>query len=162
MSRLYYFAGDRELAEQPNPYVELLSVNEALARGVKIDQSFFREDFDCDEPGVILYCASEDAFDHPNIYRITPDEYYDDVGTRKANCAVLEWDWCEAAAHEVLAYIAAQLETMDALELWSVWLGSDDIPRTVKRVTIAFAELTPTRLREFLQADGNHCMTIQK
>lgn len=33
MSRSFYFASDTILQEQPNPYVKLLSVNQALEMG---------------------------------------------------------------------------------------------------------------------------------
>jgi hypothetical protein len=33
MSRLYYFASDSVLDEQPNPYVKLLSINQSYDNG---------------------------------------------------------------------------------------------------------------------------------
>lgn len=69
MSRLYYFASDTILKEQPNPYVKLLSVNQALEMEVEVDLDMYEDDFDKDEPDVILFCEDETKLEYPNIFR---------------------------------------------------------------------------------------------
>ena len=69
MSRFYYFASDSILEEQPNPFVRLLSVNQALKMGVEADLDMFGEDFDKDKPNVILFCEDETQMEYPNIFQ---------------------------------------------------------------------------------------------
>ena len=168
MSRLYYFAADAPLDARPNPHLEMLSVNEALARGMEVNLSVFPDSFDYDCPNVILYTDSEDAFEHPNIFPIDPNDFYEDIGTARRYCTELEWDWCDRTAHEVLAYIAAQTARVDALEVWNVWLGDRNIPQTVRRTELHLGELTADLLYACLQSSQpfvegeNRCMTIRK
>lgn len=160
MSRLYYFASDAPLDARPNPHLEMLSVNEALARGIALDLSLFPDSFDYDCPDVILYTGSEDAFEHPNIFLIDPSDFCEDIGTARRYCTELEWDWYTRTAHEVLAYITEQIARVGTLELWSIWLGDRNIPETVKRTELHLAALTADVLRAFLNDADNGCLTI--
>ena len=63
LSYLYYFASDNELNEQPNPYIKLLSINEALELGIEVDLDMFENDIDRDEPDVILYCDDKEKME---------------------------------------------------------------------------------------------------
>lgn len=169
MSRLYYFAAEKPLDACPNPHITMLSVNEALACGHEVNLSIFPEGFDFDRPDVILHADAADAFDHPNIFPIDPEDFYEDIGTLKRYCTELEWDFCAETASEVLDYIARQLARLETVELWNVWLGDRNIPQTVAHRTLRAAELTPAVLQAFLQqssspfvAGENWCMTIRK
>jgi hypothetical protein len=168
MSRLYYFAAEKPLEACHNPHLTMLSVNQALARGHDINLEIFPEGFDFDCPNVILHADAEDAFEHPNIFLIDPNDFYEDIGTACRYCAELEWDWCDRTAHEVLAYIAAQTARVGELEVWNVWLGDRNIPQTVQRSELRLGELTADLLRAFLQSSQpfvegeNRCMTILK
>lgn len=47
----------------------------------------------------------------------------DDIYTQKSYCAELIWEYSEERAQQVLAYIAEQMNHVDDLELWHIWLG---------------------------------------
>lgn len=69
MSELNYFASDSPLEEKPNPYVKLLSVNQALEMGIEVDLHL-QDNFDQDKPDVVLFCSDETKFAYPNIFLI--------------------------------------------------------------------------------------------
>ena len=69
MSLYYFFASDTKLLEQRNPYIKLLSVNEAIAHGIEVHTELFEDHFDYDKPEVILYVENEEQFRYPNIYK---------------------------------------------------------------------------------------------
>ena len=169
MSRLYYFAAEKPLEACPNSHITMLSVNEALARGHDVNLSIFPEDFDFDRPDVILHADSEDAFDHPNIFLIDPNDFYEDIGTGCRYCAELEWDFCAKTAREVVDYIRRQLDRQDAVEFWNVWLGDRNIPQTVRRTEMRNADFSISALEDFLTQSSqpfvegeNWCITIRK
>lgn len=148
MSRLNYFASDTILMEQPNPYVRLLSVNQAMELGIEVELDLFDVNFDKDEPNVILYCADETKFEYPNIYSISKEEYYDDIGTSKQFCTVLEWNYSEDTVDVVLKYIQNHMKIASELELWSVWLGGEELPTNIKKMQCKLSDLTVERLKK--------------
>ena len=46
MSRLHYFASDTVLEERKNPYIERLSVNQALEKGIDVRLDWFADEFE--------------------------------------------------------------------------------------------------------------------
>lgn len=161
MSRLCYFACDSRLDEQPNPRIRQLSIREALEQGVELDLELLGDDADFDEPDAVLHVESEDDFLYPNIYCFDKEEYDDDIGTDKPYCAGLEWGAYDHGADEVLAYIGRQMERCEQLELWSVWLGTRDMPVRTQTSRCRLCDLTERRLRAFLENDADEqCMLI--
>ncbi len=163
MSRLNYFASDTVLEEQPNPYVKLLSVNQASELGVEVDLNLFGDNFDKDKPDVILFCADKAKFEYPNIYSIHKEEYYDDIGTSKQFCTALEWNYSDDTVDVILRYIRNHMEIASELELWSVWLGSEDIPINVKKMKCKLSDLTVERLKKFYVSELDfQCLMVVK
>ncbi len=161
MSRLYYFASDEALEEQHNPYVKLLSVNQALELGVTVDLDLFGDNFDKDKPEVILFCEDEAKFEYPNIFSINKEKYYDDIGTSRQFCTALEWNYSEDTVDVIIKYIENHLKTAPELELWNVWLGSDEIPANGKKTFCKVSNLTTGRLKEFYNSELDfQCLTI--
>jgi hypothetical protein len=161
MSKLNYFASDTVLEEQPNPYISLLSVNQALELGIEVKLDMFDVDFDKDEPDVILFCADETKFEYPNIYTINKEEYYDDIGTSKQFCTALEWNYSEDTVYTVLKYIQNHMKIASELELWSVWLGGEEIPPNVKKMRCKLSDLTVERLKKFYISELDfQCLVI--
>jgi hypothetical protein len=160
MSRLYYFASDSVLEEQPNPYVRLLSVNQALEMGVEVNLDMFGDDFDKDEPNVILFCEDETKFEYPNIYDIDKNDFYDDIGTTKQYCTALEWDYSDTTVDVILKYIQNHMKMASELELWSVWLGYGDIPSR-KKIQCKAYNLTVDKLKEIYNSEMDlYCLTV--
>ncbi len=162
MSRLTYFASDTCLEEQHNPYVKLLSVNQALELGLKIELSMFGDDFDRDKPNVILHCDDMVKFEYPNIFSINKDGFYDDIGTSKRFCTGLEWNYSDDTVEVVLRYIQNHLKTASEIELWCVWLGGEDIPTHVKKTQCQIDDLTVERLKKFYVSEaGNQWLLVK-
>ena len=162
MSRLTYFASDTYLEEQHNPYVKLLSVNQALEMGLKVNLSVFGDGFDRDKPNVILHCDDMVKFEYPNIFSINKDEFYDDIGTVKHYCTSLEWNYSDDTVEVVLGYIQNHLKTAPEIELWSVWLGGEDISANVKKMQCRINDLTVERLKKFYTSELEYqCLLVK-
>lgn len=162
LSYLYYFASDTKLDEQPNPYVKLLSINEALKLGIKVDLDMFEEDVDRNEPDLILYCPDEEKMNYPNIYAFDKDSYYEEIGTHKRFCTALELDnFSDKNLRIVLNYIQTQIKNSKKIEIWRVWLGEYNINETVKKALYSVNDLKIDLLRRFYENSyGNKCMII--
>lgn len=162
MSVLYYFAADIPLEEQPNPYICLLSVNQALERGIELDLEML-EGIDRDKPETVLYCESKEKFAYPSFFSIQKEDFYEDIGTKKMFCIKMQWDFAEDTAPVVLDYIRRQMETCTELEIWSIWLGSEEgVPRQMKKPVYSIDELSVNILREFYRQEGDYrCMVVR-
>lgn len=160
---LYYFASDTALEEQFNPYVKQLSVNQALKMGVEIDLDFLEASVDKDEANVILFCEDEDKFLYPNIFTIHKDDFYDNIGTNRTFCTCLEWNYAEDTVEVVLKYIQNHLKVAAVIELWSVWLGGEDISLNLKKTFCKISDLTAEKLKAFYISDLDfQCFTITR
>jgi len=163
MSRFHYFASDTVLEERKNPYIEMLSVNQALEKGIDVKLDWFGVGFDRDKPGVILFCAEEDKMGYPNIYTFQKDDYYDRIGTEKTFCAALEWSWSEENIKVVLDYIRSQMEETEELEIWSVWLGNDVIMENVEKSVYKMNELSVEVLKNFYESQQDYkCISVHR
>lgn len=163
MSRLYYFASDTLLEEQKNPYIEMLSVNQALEKGIDVKLDCFGAGFDRDKPGVILFCEEEEKLGYPNIYAFQRDEYYDDIGTKKSFCTALEWSCSEENTKVVLDYIRSQMEVTEELEIWSVWLGNDVITERIEKQICKISELSLEKLKCFYESESEYkCIVVSR
>ena len=162
MSYLTYFASDRPLQEQPNPYVKTYSINEALAANIEVDLELFESDIDKNKPDVILYCEDEENFECPNIYCIDKNDFYDDIGTSKPFCAVLEGGRLSIKYMDcIMQYMKDALKKTTEIELWSVWLGDEDTGKYPKKTFFSIRNLTSEHLLEYLEHDVHcKCMII--
>ena len=162
MSYLTYFAADKPLEERPNPFVETLSINQALKLGIELDLELLA-DIDRDEPEVILFCEDESKMSYPNIYRFEARDYYDEIGTRKAFTVGVDHGELTTENLAALAHYANDaLKENLQIELWSVWLDGDDAVLSAKKSAVA-GELTVQRLQEFFDDPvENKCLTITR
>jgi hypothetical protein len=160
MSRLYYFASDSVLEEHPNPYVKMLSANQALEMGVEVNLDMFEDDLDKDEPDAILYCEDETKLEYPNIYCIDKNDFYDDIGITKQHCTALEWNYSEATVDVILKYVQNHMKMASELELWSVWLDYGDIPSR-KSIQCKVCDLTIDKLKEIYNSELDlYCLMV--
>lgn len=161
MSRLYYFASDDVLADQHNPHVKKLSVNQALEMGLDINLEYFDDDLDKNQSGVILFCATEAELGYPNIFSINKEKFYNDIGTVKKFCTGLEWNYSDNTVEVILKYIQKHLETASEIEVWSVWLGNEESSISIKKNLCKLSELTVDRLIEFYNDESDfQCLTV--
>lgn len=166
MSNLIYIAGNSPLKEVKDPHIKTMSVNEALAAGIKgLDMLLLDEKLDRDEPGVILWmdeaAAREDGFEHtgnePNIlddhFSISPFEKYEGILTEKTYCASLDWKYTKGRAARVISYINDYLKHTDEAEIWNIWMGNSYPPPLVKKIKVSANELTAELLEKIDSID---------
>lgn len=183
MSKLIYIAGNYPLEEVKDPHIKSMSVNEALAVGVKgLDMLLQDEKLDRDEPGMILWmdeaaareeeipvnvsqeCDTElaNAAAHSgnesgildDHFSISPFEKWEDILTKKTYCASLDWRYTKGRAARVAAYIKDYLKHTDEAEIWNIWMGSSYPPPRIKRIMISADELTPELLKKIDSMDS--------
>jgi hypothetical protein len=161
MSVCTFIAADIALDEIKNPHYKLLSINEALAMGLKVDKIILHSDTDRDEPGVILWSDTKVVFDVKKgalfdgnaednfaLYTMNaPQDYCD-----KPYAVYLEWNYyTEERANRIIAYIKDILKKTDCVEIWNVWLDYDT--PVVKTATISIEDLQPQDIKEICECD---------
>lgn len=163
MSSFQFLASDDLLMEVSNPYVELLSINEAIERDIELDDFFLQKTKEDRNEKIILRCDSEE---HLNELQITYDRYYSstaaDEYSQKQYFAQINWYYTEARAKQLMDYILEQLEVVNKIEIWSVWLD-DDQParsRTINGKELTITDLTFLDLKEGFQ--GPECLVVVK
>lgn len=158
MSRFIYIASDCPLSPRPNPHEKMMSVNEAIIAGVTdIPDILLRDDFDKDKPGVIMV-SDRNVYIDIDTGTITDGDFDDDfdiwipensldLKSNKKYFAVLEWHrLTEGRAENIIKYISDILKTTDEVELWHIWLGSDDLYHSLKSKKILLSDLTPEHI----------------
>lgn len=157
MSSIFYMASDCPLEERPNPNCMMLSVNEALARGIEVSDFLLEPGFDRDKPEVILWCDELDTQEKLDndfaIFSLNfsagPDIVgcsMDDIYTEKKYQVGLEWDYSKGKAEKVIQYIKEQLKHTSEFEIWHAWVGHGDYPK-IRKCTIPIDELTSDDLK---------------
>lgn len=163
MSNVIYIASDMPITARPNPHERMVSVNEALALGVKVADFLLADDFDRDKPNVILIADREvninvddgtitdgDFDDDFSVW--LPDDPHD-LPTDKKYCAFFDCvRYTDGRGAQFIDYLKQLLQTAGQIELWHVWLGSE--PPIMQQITdISINELTADCLRDFLKTD---------
>ena len=140
-----------------------MSVNEALALGMKVPDFMLESGFDRDRPGVILYSDREVEFDVnrgeildgalDDDFALLDASGMSDVFTEKRYAVYLEWHgFTEGRAQRVIEYIRGALRQTSEVELWHIWMGSGERP-LVRSRTLSIGELTPKGIKELLSND---------
>lgn len=165
MSHLTYLASDHPLEEVKNPHDRLLSVNEALALGVKdIPEEFLAPDFDRDKPEVLLCADRRVNIDllgrvtdggYDDDFCLLPFEEGEDVYTQKQYKVSLGWPrYTHGRAERIIQYIRENLRYTDEVELWRIWMGTDETP-SICSLTIPVSKLTAQDIYELDSRDVN-------
>ena len=121
LSSIFYMASDYPLEERPNPNYMMLSVNEALAKGMTVHDFLLEPGFDRDKPEVILWYDELDTQSKlDNDFAIFSLNFsagsdivgcsMDDIYTEKKYQVDLEWEYSQGKAEKVIQYINEQLE----------------------------------------------------
>ncbi|MCT4775664.1 MULTISPECIES: hypothetical protein [Exiguobacterium] len=162
MSEFQFIASNHPLKEVENPYIEFLSINEAIKKGVILPEMLTDdEDLDRDEK-ILMNVESEEQLDEIEIKR---DLYYDvenvEAYSEKPHVVELRWRYTDARAEQIVEYITDHLKTAGEVEIWKVWVDEQTVPN-VQSITLD--ELTTDALR-FLGAVGFNrpeCLRVTK
>ena len=161
MSHIIFAAADNPLESRPNPHEKMLSVNEAIALGVKnIPSSLLESDFDRDKPNVVLVCDRNinidletdciDDGDYDDDFAVWAPDLPHDLPTEKPFAAVLQWGRCtEGRALQFIEYLREQLKTSQEIELFSVWLSDEIVIEESAELSIN--ELTVSHIQKLEQ-----------
>ncbi|WP_214835372.1 hypothetical protein [Exiguobacterium sp. s36] len=145
MSEFQFITSDRPLKEVENPYIEFLSINEAIKKGVVLpDILTDDEDLDRDEK-ILMNVESEEQLDEIEIKR---DLYYDagnvEAYSSKPHVVELRWRYSDVRAEQLMEYITDHLKMAKEVEIWKVWVDEQTEPSVQ---SIKLDELTIDALR---------------
>ncbi|PKM95616.1 MAG: hypothetical protein CVU84_02095 [Firmicutes bacterium HGW-Firmicutes-1] len=127
MSRFQFIASDSPLKDVKNPYIEFLSINMALARGIQLDDYILDDpDIDRDDVKRMFICDSEE---HMHEIEIKQEESpsYAEKYTQKKYASELRWIYSEERALQLLDYIKEHLKDSNEVELWDTWMDDEQL-----------------------------------
>jgi len=160
MSNVMYIASNFPLKERANPHEKMMSVNEAIAAGIKdIPYNLLEAGFDRDKPNVIMYADREITL---NVFtkEIIDGNFDDDfcifsaegaygLRTDRKYCAFFEWyRFTKGRAQQFIEYLKEHLENTDEIELWHVWLDNKNT-HNIETVEISTNNLTAEDIEKF-------------
>lgn len=163
MSLFQFLASDKLLKEVSNPYMVLISINEAIKRNLEVPALILKNNkIDKDEK-IILACDSEEHLDKLEIKR---DMYYSDEYaqeySQKPYYAQLQWRFTKSRAAQLYDYLMDQLKKVEEIEIWSIWLD-DYAPANVKKVDIKDLKLKDLSVLDCSKGYvGPQCLIITK
>ncbi|MBQ3111933.1 MAG: hypothetical protein IJC70_03580 [Firmicutes bacterium] len=177
MSSLIYLASAAPIAPRPNPHDRMVSVNEALALGVKVHYFMLAPGFDRDKPGVLLVADREVIFDVDNK-RVIDGDHDDDFGffpltggedIRTKLPHLLEFEmmrYTEGRAREIIRLFGTWLQDAEELEFWHIYMGMEEA--LVRWREVRYDALTEEDIRWVVEAEvgypdvPQHCLRIYK
>lgn len=161
MSHVIFAASAQPMEARPNPHEKMLSVNEAIALGVKnIPFPLLNGDFDRDKPNVIMVCDRDIKIDSEtgqiddggfdDDFAVWVPDSPHDMPTKKPFAAVLQWGrFTEGRAQNFIEYLREQLKISPEIELFSIWLDDEKIIEESAEFSIN--ELTPKHIEKLEQ-----------
>jgi len=64
---------------------------------------------------------------------------------------------------QLLHYIASQLENMDEIEFWKIWVGNYRNQKTPMYHSVYLKDMTKTTLQSFMESENDYmCLIIKK
>lgn len=163
MSIFQFLASDKPLEEVKNPYVKFISINEALACNIKLGDFIVNDtEIDRNERNIMV-CDSEE---HMGEIEIKHDMYYSSEYAKKYSnkqyFSELHLTYTETRAKQLVDYLKEQLNNLDEIEVWSIWL---DEYKSASIKSININELSITDL-EFLNTSNGYekpkCLIIKR
>lgn len=152
MSLYQFLASNEPIKEKINPYIEHLSVNDMIARGMEVPFNLRNHTINPDDK-IVLWCDTEEHMDEIQIL-LQEENPYPDVEkfTHKPYIATLSWRYTDARAEALIQYLKEALSDAQELELWQIWLA--DSIDGLKVHEFRIDDLTVAVLREHL--GNNH------
>ena len=121
MSLFQFLASDKLLKEVTNPYMEFISINEAIERNIEVPVLILNNSKIDRNEKIILACESEEHLDELEIKK---DMYYSDEYAReysqKPCYAQLQWRFTKPRATQLYDYLMDQLKYVEEIEIWSM------------------------------------------
>jgi len=152
-----YIASDTPIQNIENPYIQLLSVNQALKQGITVPSLLLNSGINRDEPNVILWTENEENLGEITIHESDKAAWIGSkypIATAMTFCSVLEWVYTEERAKELVVYIQKHLDVSEAIEIWRVWDGNLENGHTRKQFCIQQNDFNPSDLKDmFLSND---------
>lgn len=154
MSQYTFIAADYELPEISNSKVEMITVKEAMERGVEAHELVPWEELDPTEE--VMYFKEEDDLNELEIYQET--DRFDDIDwkTAKPFIYVVDFVYTEQRGQELIDYLQENLKEGYTLELWTIWLDEEHSvkPKTIRKEYLSLKEIA--RLTDFNDEDFEH------
>ena len=166
MSLYQFFASHKPLKEMANPYIEHLSINDLIAKGMEIPFNLLDKSINRDEK-ICIWCDSEEHMYEISIFTVLESSFpnYKEVSD-KSQIATLEWRYSDQRAEELIQYIREVLNDEnydDEIELWHVWMGDSLEALDIREYKVD--QLTVPIFRELLGKDFYEnpvCVRIKK
>ncbi|HCW05061.1 MAG TPA: hypothetical protein DGK91_11370 [Clostridium sp.] len=161
MSQYTFIASDYELPQVTNPNIEIITVREAIMRGIEPNELMPWEEMDQDAE--VLVVEDEEYLYELEIMK--EDELYDDVGsyTEKPYIYSVDFHYTEKRGNELLKYLKSNIRKGHTLELWTIWLNDKtNVQPKVKN----FDEISLDDIDKMFNSDNenweNHSVIIIK
>ncbi|ABR55307.1 hypothetical protein Mevan_1411 [Methanococcus vannielii SB] len=163
MSLFQFLASDNPLDELDNPFKEVISINEALEKKIKIADFILNDTKINRNEKNILFFESEDYLGE---LKITNNTYYSieycKKYSKKQYFAELKFHYTKLRAEHLFKYIANQINAVIEIEVWNIWLNDDRL-KTTKTVNINELKLTDLAFLDSVNGyNGPECLIIQK
>lgn len=161
MSLYQFLASNKPLKNMVNPYIEFISINQMIERGMEIAE-FILDDTQINrEEKIVLICDSEEHLYEIQIKCDDPNRYARDY-TDKKYISEITWHYTQERAQQLLEYIRIQMELSDEIELWNTWMDDVKIPFVNE---CKLNELTIDDIKNVFGKDGfksPECLRIKK
>jgi uncharacterized protein YpiB (UPF0302 family) len=163
MSIFQFLASDKLLGEVKNPYVKFISINEALTSTIKLASSIVNDtESDRNERDIKVY----DSEEHMEEIEINHDMYYSSKYAKKYSnkqyFSELHWAYTGKRAKQLVDYLKEQLNNLDEIEVWSIWLDEYKSP-SIKSININELSVTDLEfLNTFKGYEKPKCLIIKR
>jgi len=163
MSLFQFLASDKLLNEVKNPYIEFISINEALKRNIELNDFMMNDKENNKDDKTIMVCDSEEHLEEIEInHEMYYSSEYAEEYSNKQYFSELRWLYSKARAKQLVDYLKEQLKSSDEVEIWSIWLDEHKSP-SIKSININ--ELSIADLKFLDTSDGYEkpkCLVIKK
>ena len=149
MSIYQFLASDDPLKTIKNQKIELLSIEEAEARGLSMP-NWYSKDMNIDRNKKIVLFAPDEECLHELVISEDNGSLYAKQYSNKLYHSTLQWRYSEKRAEQLKEYILEHLMTGSEIELWNIWLDQNLEP-TIRRCQIN--SLTAAIIKETVQQD---------
>ena len=163
MSSFQFLASNKLLKEVKNPYIEIISINEALRRNMRIEESLMNNiNIDRDKE-MLLFFDSEEHLGEMEIKNVMYySSRYAEEYSNKQYFSELSWDYTEARAKQLVEYLKEQMNSLDEIEIWSIWLDEHK-SASIKSVHINELSITDLEFLNLLKGyETPKCLIIKR
>lgn len=163
MSIFQFLASDKLLEEVKNPYVKFISINDALTCTIKLEDFITNDtEIDRNERNIKVYDSKEHLEEIEINHHMYYSSEYAEKYSKKQYFSELHWRYTGTRAKQLVDYLKEQLNNLDEIEVWSIWLDEYESP-SIKSININ--ELSITDL-EFLNTSKGYekakCLIIKR